>query len=407
MTSIVDGFLYLGSSAEASDLPSLQALGVRRILNVSTSSAASALESELLCFHQGAEDSGLSFLPCLTFLEEARAAGEGVLVHDDGASVSRAPSVVMAYIMFDQQLDVEAARGQVAALWAATSLGADEVASLQELQDSYDENNMETSLVGEDGEPQGGVFLGEDEGEVVDVDDGGEDPDMDDEEEDAIEAAAAAAAAGEAGEEKLAMDDDSVMMRAAAAAEAEEQERAAAAAGGGAKDDLGESLGSAEEVAAQHAPDRDDASLTFGGHADAVFAVGLHPSKPLAISGGAEDKGVIWSTEDGSMVHDLGKHGDSVTTAAFSSDGELAATGGYDGCIKVWNVASGDLVQTLEGPEEIEWMQARFLWWWVCGGAVVGVGAIGWVRYSGWVLWLLMQWLLAMPGVVGWIKWPV
>ena len=91
-----------------------------------------------------------------------------------------------------------------------------------------------------------------------------------------------------------------------------------------------------------------------------------------------------------------------MTTAAFSSDGELAATGGYDGCIKVWNVASGDLVQTLEGPEEIEWMQARF----PCGGGCGWCGCecglqLGLCGIVVGAVVLLMQWLLAISGFRG------
>lgn len=108
----------------------------------------------------------------------------------------------------------------------------------------------------------------------------------------------------------------------------------------------------------------DTSIAAFYGHGSSVFTVSLHPqfpNPPIAISGGEDDAGYIWSTHDGEPIVKLGGHTDSVVAAAFNFAGDLAATGGMDGRIRVWKrrAASDDdwktweFLANLEGPDEV------------------------------------------------------
>jgi WD40 repeat protein len=35
----------------------------------------------------------------------------------------------------------------------------------------------------------------------------------------------------------------------------------------------------------------------------------------------------------------------------------MCLTGGYDGLVKIWKTDTGELIQSLEGPEDVEWAQ--------------------------------------------------
>ncbi|KAL0955021.1 hypothetical protein HGRIS_003940 [Hohenbuehelia grisea] len=79
-----------------------------------------------------------------------------------------------------------------------------------------------------------------------------------------------------------------------------------------------------------------NAVSVFNTHTNSVFAVGVHPTRPLVVSGGQDDLGYIWDMSDGEVLVKLTGHTDSVTGANFSPDGELVATGGMDGKVRVW-----------------------------------------------------------------------
>lgn len=113
----------------------------------------------------------------------------------------------------------------------------------------------------------------------------------------------------------------------------------------------------------------DDSTATYSGHEDAVFAVALHPVDPLiAVSGGADDMGHIWRTDNGEEIAKLEGHTDSVSSVGFSFDGEMVATGGMDGRVRVWRRVKGsegylnwEFVISLEGPDEVNVRAASFL----------------------------------------------
>ncbi len=97
----------------------------------------------------------------------------------------------------------------------------------------------------------------------------------------------------------------------------------------------------------------DNSIAAFYSHRKSVFSVSLHPSfpnPPLALSGGEDDAGWIWNTQDGSEVVRLGGHTDSVTSALFNAAGDLAATGGMDGKVRIWRKRSDDFKSWNSSP---------------------------------------------------------
>lgn len=57
----------------------------------------------------------------------------------------------------------------------------------------------------------------------------------------------------------------------------------------------------------------DDSVQGFFDHSDAVFAVAINPVNPaLVISGGCDDRGFLFSSDNGERVSELGGHSDSV-----------------------------------------------------------------------------------------------
>ena len=103
----------------------------------------------------------------------------------------------------------------------------------------------------------------------------------------------------------------------------------------------------------------DNSIRHFTAHEGPVYAVAVHPTAPVAASGGGDDLGYIWDVTDGETIVKLTGHSDSVTATAFSSDGEMVSTGGMDGRVRVWKRVGSDDYRTweflteLQGPDEV------------------------------------------------------
>ncbi|KAI8997514.1 WD40-repeat-containing domain protein [Pilobolus umbonatus] len=101
----------------------------------------------------------------------------------------------------------------------------------------------------------------------------------------------------------------------------------------------------------------DDSVQGFFDHRQPVYAIAMHPtSNGIIMSGGGDDKSYLWRCDTGEMLKCLDGHTDSVTSVAFSCDGKYVASAGMDGKVRVWNAETGDFATSVEGPDEIIWI---------------------------------------------------
>ena len=95
--------LYLGNMRDASDVASLSRLNIRYVLNVTAKPPSYLLPPGFNYKHLEAADNGLQnlrqfFEEAFNFIDEAKKAGAGVLVHCQ-AGISRSPTIAVAYLM--------------------------------------------------------------------------------------------------------------------------------------------------------------------------------------------------------------------------------------------------------------------------------------------------------------------
>ncbi|BFZ65225.1 60S ribosomal subunit assembly or modification protein [Saitoella coloradoensis] len=128
----------------------------------------------------------------------------------------------------------------------------------------------------------------------------------------------------------------------------------------------------------QQQPDENDPDVVFVdesvqgffGHTDSVYSIHINPAnEDLVVSGGGDDLAYVWNARTGDTVYKLTGHTDSITAARFSNDGQFVATGGMDGRVLVWRVSDGEFLTTLEGADEVIWLE------WHPKGSVLLCGA--------------------------------
>lgn len=141
----------------------------------------------------------------------------------------------------------------------------------------------------------------------------------------------------------------------------------------------------------------DISNYTFKSHTKSVYSVALHPTiYGLVATGGEDDKAYLWFYDSNQKLNPeinefswfssssliLEGHSDTITSVGFNFNGSCLLTASYDGTIKIWEVKSGNLLQTLEGPEDIEWAC-----WHSKGNAVLGGSKDGtiwmWLAHNG------------------------
>ncbi|XP_067007301.2 angio-associated migratory cell protein isoform X2 [Anabrus simplex] len=88
-------------------------------------------------------------------------------------------------------------------------------------------------------------------------------------------------------------------------------------------------------------PPPDISKMVFSKHHGPVFCCSLEPKEgTLAVTGGQDDRGLVWNIESGEIVLECNDHHDSVTHVEFNHDGTYVATGDISGTVQVWKLAT-------------------------------------------------------------------
>ncbi len=90
----------------------------------------------------------------------------------------------------------------------------------------------------------------------------------------------------------------------------------------------------------------------FKGHTKAVLAAEFSPDGKLVLSGGDDNRGILWDAETGAILQTLDGHTAGVTSVAFSPDAARAITGSRDNSVKVWELKNGKELLTLKGHSQ-------------------------------------------------------
>jgi len=135
-----------------------------------------------------------------------------------------------------------------------------------------------------------------------------------------------------------------------------------------------EELPPAAEDASSSESDSEDAEVLYPSeerdfHAQEVYCVAFHPSRPqLTVSGAGDSKAFVTAGEE---PLELAYHSDSVIYAGFSACGRYLALGSMDAKISIWTVdAWTEPYAVFDGPEgEVTWAE------WHPKGAVIAAGS--------------------------------
>lgn len=88
----------------------------------------------------------------------------------------------------------------------------------------------------------------------------------------------------------------------------------------------------------------------FTGHEDWVDTVAFAPNGKLMVSGGRDNKVLMWNPANVSTAATiLNGHTNWVSAVAVSHDSRFIASGSYDNTVRVWDAAKGACVKVLEG----------------------------------------------------------
>lgn len=70
---------------------------------------------------------------------------------------------------------------------------------------------------------------------------------------------------------------------------------------------------------------------TLKGHSHYVFCVNYNPGSNLIVSGGFDEKVMIWDVKKGKCLKSISAHSDPVSAVCFNRDGTLIVSCAYDG----------------------------------------------------------------------------
>ncbi|KAI7863342.1 WD40-repeat-containing domain protein [Spinellus fusiger] len=101
----------------------------------------------------------------------------------------------------------------------------------------------------------------------------------------------------------------------------------------------------------------DDSVQGFFEHGEPVYSIAVHPKESsIVASGGGDDKSYLWRADTGEKLFELSGHTDSVISVAFSVGGDYVASAGMDGKVYVWKSTTGEMCTSVEGPDEMIWI---------------------------------------------------
>lgn len=85
----------------------------------------------------------------------------------------------------------------------------------------------------------------------------------------------------------------------------------------------------------------------YHGHLSGVFALELHPTLDLLVTGGRDAVARVWDMRTKHQVHCLSGHDNTVGAILTKGTDPQIVTGSYDSTIKLWDLAAGKCMTTL------------------------------------------------------------
>lgn len=102
---------------------------------------------------------------------------------------------------------------------------------------------------------------------------------------------------------------------------------------------------------------RNNSTTYFDQHTDSVYLVASHPTLPLVVSGGGDNKAYLWTTCNSppKVVAQINEHTESVVAGGFTANGKFLVTGDISGCLIVLKTSSsGEKWTTLSRSKEVK-----------------------------------------------------
>lgn len=104
----------------------------------------------------------------------------------------------------------------------------------------------------------------------------------------------------------------------------------------------------------------------FEDHQDSIFTVSTHPTLPIAVTGGGDNVGYLWTTHNSpsKTISKLVGYGESVIASSFTFDGSYLVTGDMSGKIIIFkSMKKGQLWERydriIEDVEEVMWIRTH------------------------------------------------
>lgn len=110
-----------------------------------------------------------------------------------------------------------------------------------------------------------------------------------------------------------------------------------------------------EEEDDDNEPPEDNAREILTGHEEAVLSVCVTKSGDIVVSGGQDDKALIWKSSTGEILFECTGYKDSVVSTKLSAKETFVATGDMSGLIIVWNLDTKENVFQFE-VEDLQWL---------------------------------------------------